>query len=319
MFAALDGEFSTLTVRTSEGLKERGLVDEIHGATLEFGLARRDELVAVGGGVLMDLVGVAAAELRKETPYVVIPTTLVGQVDAGVGSKRAINFRWKGALKKSYVGDFHPPRVSIVDPAFLGTLEPDEIRAGLSEIKKVAEMIDADLFGLLEKHGAELIDTQFQGPMGDDIMRSAISGILQWLASDLWDQNLKRWPDYGHTISPLLEMETGMTHGPAVAICASLSAAISHRRNYIGQESFERMLGLTLRLGLPVWHPLLGDPDFIRRAIESAVQLRNGDQNWPVPLAIGHHGFIEASASEVSKAAQLAQRVHEGNYQPWNE
>lgn len=300
----LDGAVATVHVETSEASKRRSAIDRIHDAAVDAELGRRDELIGIGGGVLLDLVGFAAAEYRKETPYVVVPTTLVGNVDAGVGGKRMINYARNGTLRKSLIGDYHPARLSVIDAELLGTLPPHELRAGLSEIKKVAEMVDGELFRLLEQRGQSLIETRFQEPIGDEVLQRSVAGILGQLSNDLWEQDLLRWPDHGHTVSPALELETGMSHGLAVAICSGLGAAVAYVLGSISDVDLRRMLGLSVRLGLPVWHPLLADRRFLERAIGATALVRNGN-HWPLPIGIGRYTFVEPAMSAVVRASEV--------------
>lgn len=319
----LDGEIHILELPISESRKVEATVDEIITATLDADLSRRDGLLGIGGGIVADMVGYAAAKLRKETRYCLVSTTLVGDGDADLGFKRMVNFRYqpKGStaavVKKSLVGDYHPPRVVIIDPDFLRTLPEIDLRSGIAEIKKVAEMASAKLFRHLEQHGNELIKTGFQGETGDVALSLAISGILEQLASDPWEAELRRWPDHGHSISPTLEMETGLPHGLTVNICASVGAAVANARTERGRklladEPFARMLDLSADLGLPIWHPKLAEPGFLARAAGATALVRAGN-HWPVPVDIGAYTFIEPTLAELQAASDLLRDQTEGN------
>ena len=125
-------------------------------------LGRRDLLVAFGGGVCCDLVGMAASLYRRGIDYVCLPTTLVGQIDAGIGIKQAVNF----AGQKSRLGSFHPPVAVFSDPRWLATLSRDAIRSGLAEIVKVAVMRNARLFDWLSGPEPPLSTAPFSSLMG---------------------------------------------------------------------------------------------------------------------------------------------------------
>ena len=121
-------------------------------------LGRRDVVLAFGGGVCSDIAALAASLLRRGTPLIRVPTTLVGQVDAGIGLKSGVNYG--GA--KNYLGSYLPPKGVLVDPAFLRTLPEREVRCGLSEMLKMALVADASLFELLRLHGPSLIASGFR-------------------------------------------------------------------------------------------------------------------------------------------------------------
>lgn len=297
-----------LRLSASETNKTRTSVDEIHREALAMGLGRRDELLGIGGGIILDLVGVAAAELRKGTPYALIPTTLVGLIDAGLGAKRAINQH----ARKNILGAYHPARLTLLDTSFLATLDHRETAAGLAEVKKVGEMVAPDLLSLLERHGADLISSAFAHPASDDVLRQAIRGLLGHLANDLYETTLRRWPDYGHTISPALEMETDgkVLHGEAVNLCSLLSSALAEQRGHVDAGYLSRMVDLSRRLSLPTYHELLDDPAFLERAVHGATLTRGGHQHWPVPSnKPPGHDFIEATPAEIMRAAQTQREL----------
>lgn len=313
-FIDSDGADSrVVTLSGGEKGKARDAVARVLEAAQQFTLSRRDELVVVGGGVVLDIGGYAAGALRKGTPYVAIPTTLVGMIDAGLGAKRAVNFG--GA--KNFEGTYHPARLTLIDPHFLATLDDRQTRAGVAEMIKVAVMVEPKLFALFEQHGDALIRTRFAGhPKAGEALRRSISGILRQLAGDLWERELCRWPDFGHTISPLLEMETGgaVIHGEAVSICSAFSASLALGRGMIDRATFTRLLGVSDRLCLPVWHHLLGRAEFREAALASTVAHRAGHQHWPVPTGVGTHGFVEdATPAEMAAAADTLRRQVEGS------
>lgn len=294
--------YQVVVITPSEPTKIRATVDEIHATAARMNLARRDEIIAIGGGIVLDLAGFAAAELRKGTPYVAVPTTLVGLIDASVGGKRAINH----SGKKNYIGAYHPARTVVLDPGFLATLDKREIRAGVAEMKKVAEMVSPTLLALLHDHGADLIDTAFAHPASDAALRLSIGGILDHLAYDLYEEQLCRWPDYGHTISPALEMATGgkVNHGEAVNICSALAGVLAARRGYVHEDYPAHMTTLSHSLGLPTYDPLLHEPGFTDRALAASVLTRGGQQHWPVPAINedGHRFIEDATPAEIASA-----------------
>ncbi|MBS1679760.1 MAG: iron-containing alcohol dehydrogenase [Actinobacteria bacterium] len=295
--------FETVVITPTETTKNRATVDEIHATASRMNLARRDEIIAIGGGIVLDLAGFAAAELRKGTPYAAIPTTLVGLIDASVGSKRGIN----QCGRKNYLGAYHPARTVLLDPGWLATLDRREIQAGLAEIKKVAEMVSPQLLALLHEHGADLIESAFDHGAADEVLRLSIGGILDHLADDLYEEQLCRWPDYGHTISPAVEMATDgkVNHGEAVNIDSSFSGVLAAQRGYVRNDYPRDMAVLSHSLGLPTYHPLLHEPEFVTNALASTVLTRGGAQHWPVPAITerGHRFIEDATPAELRSAA----------------
>jgi 3-dehydroquinate synthase len=297
---------TVLVIKPSERTKTWTTLERILDAAVTSArLRRRDELIGIGGGRIMDLVGLAAALLRKDTPYRLIPTTLVAQIDASLALKRAINL----FKKKNLIGDYHLPRAIYIDPEFLLTVPPKELRAGMAEVKKVGEVHDAPLFDLIYASGPALIAKRLAGPLqalGDRVIDMATRGTLDHLDADPFELSLRRWPDYGHTISGSLEMKTRLTHGYAVSICSGHSAALANLRGHLPDDQLDRSLGLTLSLRLPGWHQLLDDRAFVTAAVASAVETRGGDQHWPIPAGLGSCSFLEdVSANEMMEAGRL--------------
>src|SRR3954465_612542 len=139
------------SISASVGICERAQANQ---------LGRRDVVIAFGGGVCCDLVSVAAALYRRGVAYVCLPTTLVGQIDAGIGIKGAVNF----AGHKSRLGTFHPPAAVFSDPQWLATMSAEALRSGVAEIVKVAVMRDERLFEVLEEVGPAPIENASPAP-----------------------------------------------------------------------------------------------------------------------------------------------------------
>merc|ERR1712023_224363 len=153
-----------LVLPTTEENKDMDMVLTIAEAIHELGIDRRlDPVIAIGGGVCMDIVGFAASIYRRRTPYVRVPTTLMGYVDASVGAKSGVNFETKSdGWRKNKLGCYLPPALAILDRTFLSTLDSRQLANGAAEIMKMAIVKDAELFYLLERHGPELIASKFQ-------------------------------------------------------------------------------------------------------------------------------------------------------------
>ena len=275
-------------------------------------LGRTDALLALGGGVVSDLVTVAAALVRRGLPCVRVPTTLVGQIDAGIGIKGAVNFR--GA--KSYLGSFEPPQVTLVDPSFLSTAPPATTQDGVAEAVKIALIGDAYLFALLEKAAGTI-----RFGAADDVartrsvLRHAIARMLEELAPNFFeDVTYRRRVDLGHTFSAMLESASrySMTHGHAVAIDMALSASIAVTMKKLRHGDFDRILATLQAWSLPTWSPLL-TIDLCEESLRAAAAHRGGAPNLVVPHAIGRCGFVTTLRQlDRSVLAEALQRLPRG-------
>jgi 3-dehydroquinate synthetase len=261
-------------------------------------LGRRDVMIAFGGGVCSDVVSVAASLTRRGIAHITVPTTLVGQVDAGIGLKGGVNF----GGKKNYLGCFSPPERALIDPTYLRTLPPRELRCGLAEIMKMALVRDRELFDALRLHGAELIDTAFASP--PHVARYAIARSIQLMLDELEpnsfeDKTLQRLVDFGHTFSSTLEERSsyGLRHGEAVAVDMALSCEVGARLGILDRSECEEILDVFGVLGLPVFSRHF-DGDAAARAVEVTMAHRGGSLNLVVPETIGRGTFI-VSADEV--------------------
>ncbi|GAA2747700.1 sedoheptulose 7-phosphate cyclase [Kitasatospora cinereorecta] len=274
-----------------------------------FGLARRGEpVLAVGGGVLMDVVGLACSLYRRSTPFVRIPTTLIGLVDAGVGAKTGVNF----GDHKNRLGTYHPAVATLLDPAFLATLDRRHLGNGMAEVLKIALVRDRRLFELLDRDGEALVAERFQGPTpGGEVLTRAVHGMLSELQPNLWEHRLERSMDYGHSFSPTVEMRAlpELLHGEAVCLDMALTTVIAHRRGLLDTGQRDRIHRLMRRLGLPVWHPLI-EPATLGDALTDTVRHRDGRQRFPLPIGIGDCCFVDdVTAAELAAAARETEEL----------
>ena len=283
-----------------------------------FSPLRRDEpLIAVGGGVLLDLVGLAASVYRRGIPYSRVPTTLVGLIDASVGIKTGINFE----VRRNRLGTYFPPLASYLDKRFLQTLDKVELVSGLGEILKMAVIKDEKLFILLQDNGRHLVDSNFQGPteaIVDEVIGRSALGMIEELKKNLWERDLRRLVDFGHSFSPIIEMrslegspELRLTHGQAVAIDVIFSSIISHLRGLLDQSEFMKIYKTAQLIGLPTIHPLFLNPLIVQEALNDTMKHRNGNQNLPIPIKIGAGDFInDLSHAEIKAAIIFLQKIN---------
>jgi 2-epi-5-epi-valiolone synthase len=282
-----------LVLSVDEQTKTASSVELICRKALELDLDRRSILIAMGGGVCSDLTSYAASLIRRGIDCVRIPTTLIGQVDAGLGVKHAVNFDGK----KSYLGSFYPPLAVILDPTFLRTLPLEHFRNGLAEIIKIALVCDSQLFELVEAEWSRFIASAFDNPDRGlcRIIELSARRMLEQLDDNLFeDLSSQRLVDIGHTFSPLIEAASGFTvhHGSAVAIDLSFSATVAAVAGLFSWDERDRVIRLISSVGLPVYSPLLNE-DLCERAFAEARRHRGADSNLVVPVGIGRGTFVD--------------------------
>ncbi|AEV84575.1 2-epi-5-epi-valiolone synthase [Actinoplanes sp. SE50] len=309
-------DHSILVMRVGETVKDFDTAGRIVAAMDAFGLARRREpMIVVGGGVLMDVAGLVASLYRRGTPFLRVPTTLVGLIDAGVGAKTGVNFNGH----KNRLGTYAPADLTLLDRRFLATLDRRHLSNGLAEMLKIALIKDAELFQLLERHGRVLIEERFQGRTGTGdraavrALRAATHGMLEELGPNLWESRLERSVDYGHTFSPTIEMRAlpALLHGEAVCVDMALTTVLAYRRGLLDVAQRDRIFAVMTALGLPTWHPLL-TPEVLEAALQDTVRHRDGWQRLPLPVGIGGVTFVnDVTAAELQAAALMQHRLAE--------
>ena len=272
--------------------KELAAVQQVCTLAQDAGLDRKAVLIAFGGGVCSDVASFAASMIRRGIAHLRVPTTLIGQVDAGIGLKGGVNFRGK----KNYLGCFHPPDAVLIDRAFLASLPAREVRQGLAEIVKMAVIRDGGLFDDLERDHATW---RADGLAGCDtraawIVHRAVDLMLKELSDNPYeDRGLARLVDFGHTFSPAIEAASDFTipHGDAVAIDMAVSALIAARLGLLPQGEATRLLSLLAVFGLPLDIPLL-NLKLCQDALGAAVLHRGGGLNLVLPFGMGKAGFL---------------------------
>lgn len=288
-----------------------GLLQQLDG----FPLHRRDEpIIAIGGGVLTDVVGFVAGSYRRGIPHIKVPTTLMGYVDASIGVKTGVNFN----LHKNRVGSFEPPLQVLLDPSLLSTLPHRHIVNGVCEIIKLAVIKDLDLFAQLERHGARSVAARFQDGDGRRILERAISGMLQELQPNLFEAELARNVDFGHTFSYGLETRHAerLLHGEAVLLDIIVSVLIARRRELLDAAQVERVFALIAALGIA---PDLGvlDVELMWQTLLDRIEHRNGLQRVPLPHGLGHCVFVnDISRPEIAAAVASLMARTSRQYDP---
>lgn len=285
--------------RANESDKTIATVERMLGDFKAIGVSRNEPVLVVGGGVLADTGGLACALYGRNTPYVMLATSIVTAIDAGPSPRTCCD----GFGYKNLLGAYHPPVVSITDRFFFKTLRDGWLRHGIAEIVKMSIVKDAALFADLEAGRDRLIATRFgttDCEPGDPIQRLSqkiLGGALRsYVAAEydnLYETHQCRPHAYGHTWSPGFEIEAGLLHGHAVSICMGFGAYLSRRLGWIDEASFRRILALLDGYGLSLWHDILDRKETIWKSQQTVVQKRGNNLVAPLPNGpIGNCGYL---------------------------
>jgi 3-dehydroquinate synthetase len=293
-----------------EGAKRIDQVLAVVAACDSAGVLRRQTPILVfGGGVALDVAGLAASLYRRGVPWVRVPTTLVAMIDAGVGVKTGVNHLGR----KSLIGSYHPPAAVLVDPGFMATLDRVEISAGLAEAIKIALVRDAGLFELIAGSVAAIAGPG-RSPVDRELVSRSIAAMLDELSDNLWEERLERLADFGHTFSPGIEMAAlpRLSHGAAVALDIALSCALASGRGLLADRDGERIRRVLRGAGLPVCDEVIS-VELLVAALEAAARHRDGLQRVPLLTGIGSAVFVnDVSEGELETALALLRKEAEG-------
>ncbi|MGK8504499.1 sedoheptulose 7-phosphate cyclase [Nocardia asiatica] len=280
-------------LKVDESSKNLDAVSAVCIKANDFGLERTAPIVAIGGGVCLDISGLAAALYRRGVPNIKVPTTLIGLIDAGIGTKNAVNHHGH----KSLLGTFSPPVASILDSNFLRTLPARHLRNGFAEMLKMSVVAEHELFDLLYAQGPGLLRSNFQDDyvVASEAIRRSVFSMLRELSANLYERGeYRRKVDFGHTFSPYIETASkhAVLHGEAVAIDIALSTQISCKLGILTVEERDAVLTTIDRTGLPLhWSGI--DVEDMYSSLKSIRLHRDGNLHLVVPDKIGSCVFLE--------------------------
>ena len=299
-----------LVYRAMEVDKGINTVERMLGDFKRLGVSRNEPVLIVGGGVLTDTGGLACALYHRNTPYVMLSTSIVAGIDAGPSPRTCCD----GFGYKNLFGAYHAPVLSLTDRSFFKTLREGWLRHGIAEIIKMATVKNAELFSYLEQAGAELIETRFGtldcqsgdqiSALSQKILGAALRSYVEAEYDNLYETHQCRPHAYGHTWSPGFEIEAGLLHGHAVATGMGFGAYLSYRNNWISEQDFHRILRLISSFGLSLWHDVMLNEETLWAAQEKIVQKRGGNLVAPLPKGeIGQCGYLNSlTREELSQA-----------------
>ncbi|MCE2839390.1 MAG: 3-dehydroquinate synthase [Cyanobium sp. 49614_E6] len=291
--AAAGFEVASLVIEAGEDQKTPATVALIHDAAFAAKLERGSLIVALGGGVVGDMAGFAAATWLRGIAVVQVPTTLLAMVDAAIGGKTGVNH--PGG--KNLIGAFHQPRLVLIDPSVLATLPVQEFRAGMAEVIKYGVIGDSELFIALE--AAALKDPSGDGglasreALGEALLQSLLersaAAKARVVAADEREGGLRAILNYGHTLGHCVETLSGYgtyLHGEAVGLGMLAAGALSRHLGLWSAQEENRQRALIAAAGLPLnWPPL--DPEAVLACLQGDKKVRQGKVRFVLPTAIG--------------------------------
>ncbi|WP_354637467.1 3-dehydroquinate synthase [Kitasatospora camelliae] len=285
------------------------LLDWLAGSSL----ARRDVVLAVGGGVVIDTVGWVASAYMRGVPYINVPTTLLAHVDAALGGKVAVDH----SSAKNLIGAFYQPAAVVSNVGYLRTLDRRHLRAGLAEAVKKGVIASPELFALIERRHADILAAD---PAATARLVHGASVIkCQLIAKDPYEEDLRRPLNFGHTIGHAVETVAGyehVLHGEAVAFGMACASRIAERRGLLDAALLRRILGLLREIGLPVHLadlPARVDPVETLHALGQIRKIRDGRLRFVLPVELGATVIADDVTDEEIHAAVTAREGEPGD------
>jgi 3-dehydroquinate synthase len=265
-------------LKDGEQFKSADSLNQIYTVLLDNKFNRDSTIIALGGGVVGDIAGFAAASFMRGIPFIQIPTTLLSQVDSSVGGKTGINH----PLGKNMIGAFYQPQAVIIDMHVLQTLDKREISAGLAEVIKYGLIWDQDFFDHLENQIGDLKNLNVM-QLEQAIYRSC-EIKAEVVSQDERESGLRAILNLGHTFGHAIENCLGYgewLHGEAVGCGMVMAAQMSLVHGWINDNDFDRIRGLIQAAGLPIEKPQISQHDFL-----AAMSLDKKNKNQDIYLVL---------------------------------
>ncbi len=303
-----------IIVPPGEGSKNYATFETVCEAIIAARIERNDLIIALGGGVIGDLAGFAAASVRRGLDFVQVPTSLLAQVDSSVGGKTGINSR----QGKNLVGAFHQPILVIADTALLDTLSPREFRAGYAEVAKYGLLGDAGFFSWLEANWRDM----FAGGQssGSSAREQAIAACCRAkadvVARDERETGERALLNLGHTFGHAFEAAAGFSqrllHGEAVALGCTLAFEFSVRKGLVGDNAAGRVRAHLASVGLPTHVKEVPggvpDADRLMDLIAQDKKVKRGKLTFILARGVGE-AFVANDVDPAEVRAFLAEKI----------
>lgn len=304
---AVGYQVSTCILPAGERYKTLRSVQKIYDAAYEAKLERKSAMVALGGGVIGDMTGFAAATWLRGISVVQVSTSLLAMVDASIGGKTGVNH----PQGKNLIGAFHQPRLVVIDPTVLNTLPSREFRAGMAEVIKYGVIWDAELFEALE--GAVRLDQARY--VSDDLLHRILTRSCQAkaevVAQDEKESGLRAILNYGHTIGHAVESATGyrvVNHGEAVGIGMVAAGKLAVALGLWSEAEEKRQYALIEKTKLPTTIPAQADADEMLSLLQGDKKVEDGKVRFILPSTIAQVSMTDRVTNDDIRPVLAAMR-----------
>jgi 3-dehydroquinate synthase len=289
-------QVSTCILPAGEQYKNFDSLQNIYDAAIDQQLERSSTLLALGGGVIGDMTGFAAASWLRGINFIQVPTSLLAMVDASIGGKTGINH----PRGKNLIGAFYQPRLVLIDPDVLQTLPLREFRAGMAEVIKYGIIWDAELLEMLEN--APQLDSfaELNTQLVSEILRRSAQAKVDVVSQDEKEAGLRAILNYGHTIGHAVESLTGYTvvnHGEAVAIGMVAAGKLAVAAQMWNQADADRQDAVIQKTGLPTKLPANLGIDQMVAALSLDKKVQAGRVRFVLPTKVGHATVTDTIAN----------------------
>ena len=285
-----------ITLSPGEQHKNLTTLSSLYDKFIEGRIERRSPVIALGGGVVGDMTGFAAATFQRGVPFIQVPTTLLAQIDASVGGKTAVNH----PAGKNLIGAFYQPRLVLIDVDTLKTLPEREFLAGVAEVVKYGAILSPDLFTLLEEQLDALL--RHDSLLLTSVIKTCCQLKALVVAEDETEGDYRAILNFGHTLGHALESATAykhFLHGEAVAVGMAFAAHLSCRLGLCRETIYERLCRLLQKAGLPIAVPETLTKEDVLLGLQTDKKVANGKVKFVCLEAIGKTRFTQISAQDI--------------------
>jgi 3-dehydroquinate synthase len=296
----------SVSLIAQETSKTLAAAQEVYNSMIAARLERQSPVIALGGGIVGDVVGFAAATYLRGVPLIHVPTTLLAMVDAAIGGKTGVNVLMPdGSLGKNLVGSFWQPRAVIIDPETLCTLDQRELRCGLAECVKHGMIADASLISFIHGNAAHILGVDLN-VMTELIHRSASikASIVQ---ADERESGRRAMLNFGHTFGHAFESQVhlGLKHGEAVAVGIAAAMQVSVVTNRMSDPERQAIIKVLNTLGLPIRLPAAVSMSPVLAAMGHDKKIINNRLRLVLPRGIGAAEIVNDVPPSLIEAALI--------------
>ncbi len=282
-----------VVIGQGEGCKTLSTVQSLYEKFLNLEMERDSLVVAIGGGIVCDVAGFAAATYLRGMDCGFVPTTVLAQADAGVGGKNGVNLH----RYKNLIGTFRQPKFVLCDPRVLVTLPPEQIRNGFAEVIKSAAIADAALFDFLEANRSALL--QVEPGVAEKAIAGSLGVKVRIVSADETEQGERRKLNFGHTLGHAVEKVSALAHGEAVSIGMAFAARVSVERKLSRASDVDMLERLLDGFGLPI--RLQGSSNAIMDALSKDKKREGASIHMALLRGIGDSLVVSVEIKEIEK------------------